>query len=333
MTRRTLLFLPLGVLLVLLVWLVFVYQGSLLKAWRNEDYFYFQNSARAFLNDESPYAEWRLPYPLYTLLWLFIPLTLGDWTRWLWVFAPIIFLHLVLGRKAVVLWLFYPTLVHLRYGQVDGWLLVPIAWLLDGQNNLGSVGAALMLLKPQSAWALVAHRLIQWGRHFNWKPLAVCGSAAIILIVPAFLIRPSWVGEWLNAVMAYPWVDETLTVDVSHLQRCQNTTIWGWACFGSVGMILAILEGLLAGFLWWRSRFTPASTFLMGMVVSPFLFIYSQILIAPTLKTWRECIMLVLISWVAVAIDLAVGGWGGAYSIIPLMAMGILIRRNNVLTG
>ncbi len=281
------------------------------SAFPNEDYAYFRESAQMLASGLSPYTRPRLFYPLYTVIWLFTPLLAGDWTRAVWVLAPVLFLFLALGRKAVVLLLFYPLLVHLRYGQVDGWLILPLWFLLRNTETLAPMSAAAFLFKPQAAWALVAYRLIQWAKQRAWRNLSLALGLALLLTLPSFWMRPDWLREWLTSVAAHP------------SEACQNATIWGWSCFGTQWLGLSILEGALAISLLWRARDRASSLQLFGMLVTPILYAYDYILVAVTLKTWRESLLLLAVSWLSVGIDVVAGGWGGAYSLIPLTALAL----------
>lgn len=285
-----------------------------MRAWPSEDYRYFRSSAEMLLSGISPYSRPKLFYPLYTVFWLFLPLTLGDWTRWLWMLAPVAFLHLTLGRKAILLWPFYPLLVHLRFGQVDGWLILPLIAMLRNWKRAAPIGAALSLFKPQSAWSLLLYRLWQWVRARSWPELAVFAATAFILIAPSFILMPNWVPEWFASVRAHP------------PEQCQNATIWGWSCFGTPWLALALLEGLFALFLLRATDDQSGAIFLFGVLITPILYSYDYVLVATTVKSWRETALLTAISWLAVGIDVLAGGWGGAYSLIPLAALAMRSR-------
>jgi hypothetical protein len=193
---------------------------------------------------------------------------------------------------------------------VDGWLLLPIYALLQDSSRWAPLAAALTIIKPQTAYLLVAYRLIQWLRARAFKKIFIASLAGLVLVIPPFLFHPNWVPEWLASVRAHP------------PDACQNATIWGfWSCFGGIWLAASILYGVLAIFLCYKTRDRAAGLFLLGFLITPILYAYDFILITPTLKTWRECLVMVMVSWISVAIDIAVGGWGGAYSLIPLTAL------------
>lgn len=299
----------LGAAVLVLAALTFSYLARLGNLVPNEDYNYFRESARMLWEGQSPYTRPKLFYPLYTVIWLFTPLLAGDWVRLIWVLAPLAFIPLILGRKGVVLWLFYPVLVSLRFGQVDGWLLLPIYALLQDSARWAPVSAALILIKPQTAFLLVLYRVVQWFRAHAYKKLLIAAIAALVLIAPAFLLQPNWVPAWLASVRAHP------------TEECQNATIWGWTCFGSLWVIVSLVYGALVGFLFFKTRDRAAGIFLVGFLITPILYAYDFILLTPTFKTWRECVLMVVVSWFAVLLDVSLGGWGGAYSLIPLTAL------------
>lgn len=301
-------FVLLGASVVVLLALFFMYGVRLTEILPTEDYFYFRESAQMLWEGVSPYARPKLFYPLYTVVWLFTPLLVGEWYRWVWLFAPLAFLHLILGRKAILLWLFYPVFVSLRYGQVDGWLLLPIFALLQN-SRWAPLGAALTLIKPQTAFLLVAYRGIQWLRAREFQKIILAIVAALILVTPAFVLQPNWIPEWLASVRAHP------------TEECQNATIWGWTCFGSIWLVASLVYGALVLYLTWRVRDRATGLFLLGFLITPILYAYDFILVTPTLKNWRDCLVIVIVSWLAAGLDILVGGWGGAYSLIPLTAL------------
>jgi hypothetical protein len=59
------------------------------------------------------------------------------------------------------------------------------------------------------------------------------------------------------------------------------------------------------------------------MLFTPILYAYDYILVALTLRSTRECVLLLVVSWLAVGVDILAGGWGGAYSVIPLVALAL----------
>lgn len=232
----------------------------ILRAWPSEDYFYFRESAQMLVNDISPYARPKLFYPLYTVIWFFVPLLAGDWTRWAWTLAPILFLHIALGRKAVLLLPFYPLLVHLRFGQVDGWLILPVMFLLRDTKTFAPISAALTLLKPQIAWALALYRFAQWARQHLWRNFVLASISAVVLIAPAFILRPDRVRDWLASIAAHP------------PETNQNATIWGWLYFGTLGIPFALMEGAIAAYLVWCARDRASALHLFGLLVMPILY-------------------------------------------------------------
>ena len=72
---------------------------------------------------------------------------------------------------------------------------------------------------------------------------------------------------------------------------------------------------------------------LFGLLVTPILYAYDYILVAPTIKTWRECALPLAVSWLAVGVDMWAGGWGGAYSLIPLTALALMDEKGEISRG
>jgi hypothetical protein len=69
------------------------------------------------------------------------------------------------------------------------------------------------------------------------------------------------------------------------------------------------------------------AVFLLGLVVMPVLYAVSFVTVSATLRgSTRELIAMALVSWIAFGIDYALGGWGGAYALIPIAALWFLSR-------
>jgi len=130
-------------------------------------------------------------YPLPTLLWIFLPLSLlPAWFIFVWTVLPFGFILVMFRKRGVILWLYVPTLVQAAWGHLDGLFLLPLYWLFQNHASLAAVSAALLTLKPQLALFPVSYMLCHCLRVKNWQGLGCFAVTILILYVPAFLVDP-----------------------------------------------------------------------------------------------------------------------------------------------
>lgn len=292
----------------------------------------FQNR---WINDYDLYVQWGIQqltstdpclpqtinyYPLPSTLWVFIPLALMPrWFLLVFMFAPFIFVVLMLKKAGVSTWLYYPLLLQSGFGQLDGWLMVPLYWLLEDRTWLAGIGAVLVLFKPQIAIFTVLYMVVCWIIKKNWRNLSSFAITLVIVYLPTFLICPTWPLAMLDATGTR--INETNMIT-------RGSSVWSWIWHGSWTLVLFPVMALvsIALFLYCfiaRQKRAQAVQCL-GLLVMPVLYTSSSVTLIPTLKKHSQLVILTITSWVCVVIDTLAGGWGGAYAIIPIVVLVLL---------
>jgi hypothetical protein len=259
------------------------------------------------------------PYPLPTTLFLFIPLSfLPPWFKIIWTLGPYVLLLFLYGKSGALWWLYYPMMIQGATGQMDGWLLLPLVWLLEDRPRLAGLGAVLLLLKPQLAWLTVLVALIQWTRRRDRTNLLWFFIPFLILWVPSFVIRPFWLLQVITPLMQR--ANESI-------MPTRGASIWGWVWWYGGWLIWFVpLVLALAGFLASRvARAKPLQTAqCINLLVTPVLYASNMVMLIPLSKSARHTLILVAVSWLGVLGDGAFNVFGGAYVILPLTALWLL---------
>jgi len=291
-------------------------------------------------NDYDIYAHWGLAerlgpekysywlvnyYPLPTTLWVFVPLSLlPNWFAIIWTIAPFLFALWLFRKPGVILWLYYPLLVQTGIGQLDGWLLLPLYWLIEDRPWLAGVGAVLVLFKPQLAFVTVAYALLSWVIRRDWRNLRAFAITLAIIYLPAFIVNPLWLLTMLDRM--HVRANESLL-------PTRGASLWAWIWRGGITLWFLPIVGLLATvlvlYIFVRRGKRMQAAQLLGLLVTPVLYAANFVTIIPILKTPRQILILTIISWVGVVMDTLAGGWGGAYAIIPITALFLLAREND----
>lgn len=284
------------------------------------------------LNDYAIYARWGSaarsgiwnppeqynPYPLPTTLWIFVPLSLlPDWFKVVWTIGPYLILLYLYGKPGLIWWVFYPMMVQGGVGQMDAWLLLPLAWVLDRRPWLAGIGAVLLLFKPQIAWLTVLAAFVLWLVQRDKKNLGAFVITLAVLYIPAFVLDPLWFARMLQpmSVRAREFLLPT-----------RGATIWGWWWHGDWAVWLIPLWVLLAIVLAARViKPKPLHTAqLVNLLITPVLYASNLSMLIPTIRRTRDIILLTCVSWFGVLLDNLFGGFGGVYILLPLTALWLL---------
>jgi hypothetical protein len=295
-----------------------------LEVWHPYDYSLCLEMGKAARQGINPIGP-RHYYPLPTVLWIFIPLSLlPDWFRLVWILVPIIFILRLFRRQGILLLGFVPLWFAMGDAMLDGWLLIPLLWLIEDRPVLAGLGAVAMLLKPQLAVLTVAYMFVRWVVTREWGNLGAFAVALLVFVLPAFIFDPNWIARML-AVLPLR-ANESIS-----LLPLLTSSVWAWWWIGGLGKFIFVVIVLAAGILLLRAlRVAPnrASAFqLLSLILVPVLFASNLITVAPILRGQREIIVVVLVSLGAFALDRAAGGFGGGYTLVPLAALYFRTRR------
>lgn len=295
-----------------------------LQVWQPYDYWQYTQMGEAARQGREPLGTGRF-YPLPTILSVFVSLSLlPEWFRIVWALAPLGFILFLFRRQAIPLFGFVPLWFVVGDGMLDGWLLLPLAWLLQNRRMWAGLGAAVLLFKPQLAILAVMYALAHWLITRDWKNLGVFVVAMTIFYTPSFIVNPNWLGQML--VVLPDRAAQTTT-----LLPAMTGSVWAWKELGllgvlSVGVFLTATL-VLAWRAWRMAEKRAAICQLLNLIFNPILFGSNFVTALPTLCGRRQILVVVALSWLALILDKVLNGFGGGYALIPLAALYFLARE------
>ncbi len=313
------------VISIVLIVEIAAFAPTFLDRWINDydSYVLWGNAQRFSFDQCAPQASNY--YPLPSTLWVFIPLSLMPrWFVLVFMFAPLIFPLLLFKKDGIITWLYYPMMVQCGFGQLDGWLILPLYWLIQDTRWLAGIGAVLVLFKPQIAFFAVIYMLIHWLAQRNWRNLGAFAVTLAIVYLPSFFVCPTWLLAMLNVIGGRTSESNMAT---------RGATLWAWLWRGDWALwllpIVALGAAALLGYVFVVRRKRAQVALIFGLLTIPVLYVSSFVTLLSILKTRRHLIVLTIVSWIGVAIDALAGGWGGAYVILPLAALVLLARDDS----
>lgn len=312
----------LGVLLLIAVF-VFVAEvvsvlPRVLEVWHPYDYWQYTQMGNAVRQGQDPLGPGRY-YPLPTILWVFVPLSLlPDWFRLIWILVPLVSILVLFRKQGMLLFIFTPLWLVVSDAMLDGWLLLPMAWLLANRPGLAGIGAVALLIKPQLAILTVGYMLLKWLVEKDRKNLTAFGISLAVFVLPSFVLNPAWP---LRLLQVLPMrASETLSI----LPQ-MTSSVWSWWWLGGIaqGICLAILiaTGILAWTALRRTENRAAIFQSLNLLFVPVLFGSNVITLVPALQNRQQIIIVVLLSLGAFGLDKMVGNFGGGYVLIPLVVL------------
>lgn len=318
LSRRNLLIGLLSVVVLLLSIEIVLLLPHVLQVWHPYDYWQYGQMGDAVRQGRNPFGPGRF-YPLPTVIWLFVPLSLlPDWFQVIWVVAPFAFILILFRRQAFPLFGFVPLWFVVGDGMLDGWLLLPLAWLLENRRGWAGFGAAILLFKPQLAILTVMFAVVCWLVRRDWRNLGAFATAMTIFYVPSFIVNPNWIAQMLAVL-------PNRTAQTTTLLPAMTGSVWAWKELGLlgvliVGMVLTVTL-VLARRAWRAPEKHAAICQLFGLILNPILFGSSFVAAIPTLRGQKQILIVVLLSWLAFGLDKAIGNFGGGYVLVPLAAL------------
>lgn len=311
------------VLIALVVEIIFLLPSAL-ERWHPFDYGLYTEMGRAVREGINPYGENHY-WPLPTMLWVFVPLSLlPDWFRLVWILGPFLSILVLFRARGMLLFLFAPLWFVVSDAMIEGWLLLPLAWLLENRPMKAGVGAALVLFKPQLAILAVSYFVFKWLASRDWRNIGVFGGLMVLFYIPSFIVRPNWIGEMLRVLPGR-------AAQTTTLLPLLTGSIWAWWFLGGIGIpvFFTLIVGLLilSARTFPNSQTRPAGFLLLNLILNPILFASNLIMALPVLQTRDEIIAIVLLGLAAYALDRALGGFGGGYVMISLAALYFQTRR------
>lgn len=303
-------------LLILMVELA-VLTPYVLTHWHAFDYGNYVEMGRALRLGQNPYGEHRY-YPLPTALWVFVPLSLlPDWFRLVWVLSPVILIVIIHRADGLLFLLFPPLWFAIGDGMLDGWLLLPLYWLLTNRPGWAGVGGALLLLKPQLALLLVIYRVGDWFIRRDMKNLHPFFLVLAVLFVPSFLIDPNWISQMLAVLPG------RLSQSVD-LGSQLTVSLWSWwyaGDWGRVGFALIVVAITLCVRQHWKRASARAALIeIVNLLVMIVILASSLIMLIPTLRGRKAIVVLIGVSWAAYLLSQLIGS-AAPWTLLPLTAL------------
>lgn len=263
--------------------------------WRY-DFHLFYLAGQAVLAGQSPYqvVDFNPPYPLAVL---FAPLALlpEPIAYFLYLIVCLGLLWKAMGPRMIWPLLSFPVFFNLFVGQTD------LAFGLFA-SLAGPWAFPVLIAKPQVAFVLSPWIIV----HSTWKQLLFPGLVTLGFIGFCFVLRPTWVQEWLGII---PTVSQ-------YAKRDANLYWLVPAQIKTVVLVIGSLLGLALGF-WLKER---RQSWTAAHLLAPLTNIYS----ASVLAEWIGPVEVVL-SWIAILIV------GNIHSGAPLFVVGLSILLRSLI--
>ena len=159
--------------------------------WRYDFHLFYQ-AGQAVWAGTSPYLipGFFSPYLLAVLFALFA-LFPEPLAYLIYLALSLLLVWKVLGRRGLWVLLSFPVFFGLFVGQVD----LPLALLMAAG---GPWAFPLAIIKPQVGFVVLPWLI----RKASWKDLGRAALVSLALLAVCFLLRPTWLSEWLAATPA-----------------------------------------------------------------------------------------------------------------------------------
>ena len=209
-----------------------------------------------------------------------------------WLLAPVgLMLWLARGRALA---LTYPPLADTVLLGQNTWLLLPLFALGDAHERGQRVPwwhgliAALGVLKPHIAFPVWIW--LGWRWRGQWRVYAAWALGTLGLLLPGFLLRPGWLGEWLsNSIQGRGTLAAIGRASVALVpDRLGFSTV---VIYLFCGVVALLVYGLLR---WRRGKLDFYDWTLLFVFASPMLNAYDLIVLVPFLVRRRRRMWLAL---------------------------------------
>jgi hypothetical protein len=216
--------------------------------------------------------------------------------RWGWMLAPF-FLALWLARERAAVFGYAPLGILLLIGQ-SSWLMLPLymlaLWQIDERHVPAWYGLifGIVVLKPQVAVVAVMWLVYRWRQQ---KTVLLVGALAIIAMsIPAFVLRPGWLWEWLPNGRGFEPVNLAsvafIPVQLGQMDFAPGAgaqaVVWGFCAL--VGLVVYSL------LRWRRGTLTLYDWVLVFFLISPVLNDYDLVVLLPFIANRPRRLMLAL---------------------------------------
>lgn len=294
------------------------------------DYETFMEIGERFLNGQKIWGEnsyYPLPYVMIFAFFAALP-------RWLsiigWHLPLVIVVLLILGWRSTG-FLFAPTLGHFMGGQSSLPGLLGFWKYRESSEQVedwrGGAWLAVTTFKPQIGLAPILWAVWTWWQVWRrektltpqmWGFLGGTG----LIYLPAFLIIPSWVGQWLESPREVK--ERAIATPLPRLFFSVLNLPDG------LGFVLLLGLSIPLFYLVWRLNGKEMSLevfVLFTLLVNPLIHDYDLIFLLPLLKDFRMGIVAVLVSLPTLVVIFFAYNVDAAWGVAVLTPLGMLIAK------
>jgi len=210
-------------------------------------------------------------YPPFSLLLVLPVVGLSyAWAQAYWMAFNLVLVFiaaLILFKKPPLWWLaslvlFYPVIRSVILGSfslIIGAGCMLAYGLLNGEESpapwkqyLAGILLAWCAMKPQLSWLIIIFLILQSLHRREWSVLAGLAGGGLILAVISWILVPTWVSDWINAIFTYVGYVPNQPIFISWI----NILGISWAFLGvKLAITLIVVSGTFLLLLsWWKGR-------------------------------------------------------------------------------
>jgi hypothetical protein len=240
---------------------------------------------------------WNPPWLILLMVplgWLPFNLAAG-----IWMFINLLFLGIMLiltwdmliiqnGDRGfpivlVVGYFFIPTIILISMGQISSLVLLGIIlglrWIQKTQDWLAGSALLLTTIKPHLSYFLLLLIFVWVVQNRRWKIIGGMAVAALLSLGIFFILLPGWPGDYITLIRSMPYT-QIYTSTVGSLMAA----VFGIKLFYLSAVLILFLIRPLLNLVRSEGWLVPANfSLLVGIPLSPFGFLFDQILLLPAI--------------------------------------------------
>ncbi len=183
----------------------------------------------------------------------------------------------------VVGYFFIPTIILISMGQISSLVLLGIIlglrWIQKTQDWLAGSALLLTTIKPHLSYFLLLLIFIWVVQNRRWKIIGGMAVAALLSLGIFFILLPGWPGDYITLIRSMPYT-QIYTSTVGSLMAA----VFGIKLFYLSAVLVLFLIRPLLNLVRSEGWLVPANfSLLVGIPLSPFGFLFDQILLLPAI--------------------------------------------------
>lgn len=278
-------------------------------------------------------GEHLYPAPFYTTfcgLFRYMPVLLFV----LWTGLPFLIVLWLGGKRAAVL-VYPPFVIHTILGQ-STWLLLPIYWLaLQADRNKKlkwwyGLAVPFALFKPHISLLPLAWLVYHERRNIAFWGVSIVSS--LLAFIPAFILQPNWVTEWLSAGRGYkiPSIANIGIFPIQVLRLGDTQTALLDATSGQL-VVLAFCGSMALALLFAiyqrRGTLTLYDWVLVFALTNPFMHDYDLIILLPFIANRPKRLLIAVVAGLVVWVSMAFTTYYNASIVITFTLFVVRLLR------